>query len=131
MARRVILASIALAGLTAACISPIEDYHGYTADEVLPEQIKVGEDTRSSVLAQQAAIAGLGIKSKWFPEVQRIQRANQQAIKEASSAVPGLSTPIYPSQGNFLAVDCHNAEISPDALVASMNSCMVVAPLEV
>ena len=34
MARRVILASIALAALTTACISPIEDYHGYTADEI-------------------------------------------------------------------------------------------------
>ena len=52
MARRVILASIALASLTTARISPIEDYHGYTADEILPRDIKVGEDSRASVLAQ-------------------------------------------------------------------------------
>jgi outer membrane protein assembly factor BamE (lipoprotein component of BamABCDE complex) len=52
MARRVILASIVLAASTAACISPISTYHGYTADEIQPAEIKPGEDTRASVLAQ-------------------------------------------------------------------------------
>ena len=68
MARRVILASIALAGLTAACISPIEDYHGYTADEVLPQNIKVGEDSRASVLAQlgSASTESVFDENTWF-----------------------------------------------------------------
>jgi outer membrane protein assembly factor BamE (lipoprotein component of BamABCDE complex) len=68
MARRVILASIALAALTTACISPIEDYHGYTADEVLPENIKVGEDTRASVLAQlgSASTESVFDENTWF-----------------------------------------------------------------
>ena len=52
MARRVILASILMAGLTTACISPIRDYHGYTADEIQPSEVQPGIDTRASVLAQ-------------------------------------------------------------------------------
>lgn len=68
MARRVILASIVLAGLTSACISPIEDYHGYTPDEVLPQNIKVGEDTKASVLAQlgSASTESLFDENTWF-----------------------------------------------------------------
>ncbi|MEM1390874.1 MAG: outer membrane protein assembly factor BamE [Pseudomonadota bacterium] len=52
MARRVILASLALSVLTTACISPMEDFHGYTSDDVQPAEIEPGVDTRSSVLAQ-------------------------------------------------------------------------------
>ncbi|MEM1088306.1 MAG: outer membrane protein assembly factor BamE [Pseudomonadota bacterium] len=52
MARRVILASIALSALTTACISPMQDFHGYTSDDVQPAEIQPGTDTRSSVLAQ-------------------------------------------------------------------------------
>lgn len=52
MARRVILASVLLAGSTAACISPIRDFHGYSADDVQPTAIQPGTDTRASVLAQ-------------------------------------------------------------------------------
>ncbi|MEL7231875.1 MAG: outer membrane protein assembly factor BamE [Pseudomonadota bacterium] len=52
MARLVILASIALSALTTACISPMQDFHGYTSDDVQPSEIQPGTDTRSSVLAQ-------------------------------------------------------------------------------
>ncbi|HIG22065.1 MULTISPECIES: outer membrane protein assembly factor BamE [Henriciella] len=52
MAHRTILASLALACLTAGCISPMQEYHGYAPDEVAPNQITPGIDTRSSVLAQ-------------------------------------------------------------------------------
>ena len=73
----------------------------------------------SSVLAQRAAIAGLKIKDRWFPEVQRIQRANQAAIKETAEAIEGLRVPIFPSNGNFMVVDCAEAGVQPDALVAA------------
>lgn len=68
MARRVILASIVLAGLTGACISPIEDYHGYTADEIAPSAIAPGEDTRASVLAQlgSASTESIFDENTWF-----------------------------------------------------------------
>ena len=52
MAHRTILASVALACMTAGCISPVKAYHGYAPDEVAPNQITPGIDTRSTVLAQ-------------------------------------------------------------------------------
>ncbi|MDJ0920020.1 MAG: outer membrane protein assembly factor BamE [Henriciella sp.] len=68
MARRVIIASLVLASLTAGCITPIEDYHGYTADEIAPSAIKPGEDTRASVLAQlgSASTESVFDDKTWF-----------------------------------------------------------------
>lgn len=76
MARRVILASLALSALTTACITPIDDYHGYTADEVLPEEIQVGEDTRASVLAQlgSASTESVFDENTWFYITTRRER---------------------------------------------------------
>ncbi len=53
MARRAILAAglVALLPL-AGCLTPSKDYHGYVADDAQPRDIKPGEDTRSTVLAQ-------------------------------------------------------------------------------
>jgi aspartate/methionine/tyrosine aminotransferase len=70
----------------------------------------------SSVVAQRAAIAGLKIKAEWFPEVQRHQREHQAMIRDAALAVEGLCVPVFPSQGNFMVVDCHAAGVHPDAL---------------
>lgn len=70
----------------------------------------------SNVLSQRAAIAGIGVKAAWFPEVQRRQRRNQDAIRQAALTVPGLDVPIHPSQGNFMIVDVQGAGVSPDAL---------------
>jgi aspartate/methionine/tyrosine aminotransferase len=72
----------------------------------------------SSILAQRAALAGLGIKAEWFPGVLAQQRANQKLIKNAIGKVPGMSIAVYPSNGNFLVVECHGAGIKPEALVA-------------
>ena len=72
----------------------------------------------SSILSQRAAIAGLKIKSEWFPGVLAEQRANQALIKDAVDGVPGMSVAVYPSNGNFLVVECGPAGIRPDALVA-------------
>ena len=72
----------------------------------------------SSILSQRAAIAGLKIKSEWFPGVLAEQRANQALIQDAVGGVPGLSVAVYPSNGNFLVVECGPAGIRPDALVA-------------
>ncbi|MGI6855394.1 pyridoxal phosphate-dependent aminotransferase [Mesorhizobium sp. 1B3] len=72
----------------------------------------------SSILSQRAAIAGLSIKDEWFPGVLAQQRANQKLIKDACEAVAGLSVPVFPSNGNFLIVECSEAGIKPEALVA-------------
>lgn len=74
----------------------------------------------SNVVSQRAALAGLQAKSEWFPDVQRTQRRNQAEIKKAAEAIPGFHLPVYPSNGNFLLIECVEAGIQPEALVAAM-----------
>jgi histidinol-phosphate aminotransferase len=72
----------------------------------------------SSVIAQRAAQAGLAVKKEWMQDVQRIQRRNQAAIKERVDSIPGLCVPIYPSQGNFVIIECAPLGLKPEALAA-------------
>ncbi len=72
----------------------------------------------SSVIAQRAAQAGLAIKKEWMQHIQRIQRRNQAAIKHEVDKIPGLSIPIYPSQGNFVIIECAALGLRPEALAA-------------
>jgi aspartate/methionine/tyrosine aminotransferase len=74
----------------------------------------------SSVIAQRAAQAGLSVKKEWMREVQSTQRRNQSAIKQAVDRIPGLSMPIYPSQGNFVIIECAALGLRPEALAAVM-----------
>lgn len=73
----------------------------------------------SSILAQRAAIAGLRHKAEWLPRVLAIADTNQRLIAEAVGKVEGLFLPVYPSGGNFMAIDVTGAGISPDALAAA------------
>ena len=70
----------------------------------------------SNLVSQRGAIAGLRTKAEWFPEVNRIQRANQAAIHEAVRPINGLDMPVYPSNGNFVAIDVSAAGIAPETL---------------
>ena len=70
----------------------------------------------SNVISQRAAIAGLEIKSAWFPDINRRQRRNQAEIAKAVAQVPGLSIAVYPSQANFLVLECIEAGVKPEAL---------------
>jgi aspartate/methionine/tyrosine aminotransferase len=72
----------------------------------------------SSVIAQRAAQAGLAVKTEWMRDVQRIQRRNQAAIKQTVDGIPGLEMPIYPSQGNFVIIECIGLGLKPEALAA-------------
>ncbi len=72
----------------------------------------------ASVLAQRAAQAGLAVKAEWMPAVQRIQRRNQAAIKASVDKIAGLTVPIYPSQGNFVIIECAELGLRPEALAA-------------
>jgi len=76
----------------------------------------------SNVVSQRAAIAGLRVKGEWLPEVNRRQRRNQAAIAQAVAAIPGLWIPVYPSQANFLVIECVDAGITPEALVTAFRS---------
>lgn len=74
----------------------------------------------SSLLAQRGAIAGLKIKGEWFPKVLAEQRHNQELVRQACAALPGFRIPVYPSNGNFLVIECDEAGIRPEALCAVM-----------
>lgn len=76
----------------------------------------------ANVVAQAAALAGLSVKAEWMAEVQRIQRHNQDLIKQAVDRLPGFSMPVYPSHGNFVVVECIEAGIRPEALVAEFQT---------
>ena len=52
MSRCAIIALSLLALPLTACLTPSRDYHGYVSDEAQPRDMKPGEDTRSTVLAQ-------------------------------------------------------------------------------
>jgi histidinol-phosphate aminotransferase len=80
----------------------------------------------SSVLAQRAAIAGLSVKDEWLPLVRKLQRRNQTAIHDAVAKIPGMSIPVYPSQGNFLVIECIEAGIRPEALVMAYQECGIM-----
>jgi aspartate/methionine/tyrosine aminotransferase len=73
-----------------------------------------------SVIAQRAAMAGFAVKNEWMPQVQRIQRRNQAEIKSVVDSIPGLRIPIYPSQGNFVIIECDELGLKPEALAAVM-----------
>jgi histidinol-phosphate/aromatic aminotransferase/cobyric acid decarboxylase-like protein len=74
----------------------------------------------SNVLSQRAAMAGLRSKAEWFPQVQAIQRSNQAMIKAVVDTLPGFRVPVYPSDGNFLVVECIDAGLQPEAIVAAL-----------
>jgi len=65
-------------------------------------------------IAQKGAIAAYETKADWRPKVVSISRRNQQMLREALDAVSGLRALVYPSSGNFIAVDVtgtgHSAE---------------------
>jgi len=72
----------------------------------------------SNVLGQQAAIAAFSVKEQWIDEVNTVQRGNQKMIAEALRMVGGLYPVVYPSNGNFLAVDCQSTGITASAIAA-------------
>lgn len=70
----------------------------------------------SNIVSQRAAIAGLRASAQWMPDINRRQRRNQAQIYEAVNRIPGMSVAVYPSQANFLVVECIDAGITPEAL---------------
>jgi len=72
----------------------------------------------SSLLSQRAALAGLKIKKEWFPQVLALTRDNQAMIQAAVARIPGFSIPVYPSNGNFVVLECGNG-VRPEALVSA------------
>tara|TARA_B100000029_G_scaffold516125_1_gene627064 strand:+ start:6851 stop:7981 length:1131 start_codon:yes stop_codon:yes gene_type:complete len=74
----------------------------------------------SNIVAQRGAIAGLKIKSEWLETVLSVTRGNQDLILKTVEKVPGLSVPVSPSNGNFLIIQCTEANVTPKAICASL-----------
>ena len=74
----------------------------------------------ASVLAQEAALAGLLVKKEWMADIGPRQRANQKIIYEAFSKLEGFQVPVYPSQANFLVIEVVDAGITPESLVGAL-----------
>lgn len=73
----------------------------------------------SSILAQRGAIAGLKVKGEWFPQVLAAQRHSQERVRDVAEAC-GLHLPVFPSNGNFLVVECDRAGLRPEAICMTM-----------
>lgn len=74
----------------------------------------------SNIVAQRGAIAGLKVKSEWFPDVLATTRDNQSLILETVATIDGLRVPVAPSNGNFLIVECVEAGVAPEAVCAAL-----------
>ncbi|RAI44503.1 pyridoxal phosphate-dependent aminotransferase [Rhodoplanes roseus] len=73
----------------------------------------------SSILAQRGAIAGLKVKHEWFPAVLAAQRESQGRVRDVALSC-GLHLPVFPSNGNFLVIECDQAGLRPEAICMAM-----------
>ena len=72
----------------------------------------------SNIVAQRGAIAGLRTKAEWFPDVLEETRENQRLVRMAAEAIPGFKVPVFPSNGNFLVLECIAAGVKPEVVCA-------------
>lgn len=70
----------------------------------------------SNILGQMAAIAAFNVKDEWIDTVNRVQRRNQDEINRVLDGLAGLRPVVYPSNGNFLAIDCVESGLSANAI---------------
>ncbi len=70
-------------------------------------------DLGTNVVSQRGAIAAVKSKKDWLGRIKSITRSNQDIIKKAVEQVENAFLPVFPSQGNMLAIDIHNTGVSP------------------
>ncbi len=94
-----------------------------TADPGLIEQLAKAPPNNlgSSIVAQRGAVAGLRVKSEWFPEVLATTRHNLEMIERTVDDIDGLRVPVTPSNGNFLIIECVQAGVRPEAVCAVLS----------
>lgn len=74
----------------------------------------------ANITAQRAAIAGLSVKEPWLARVRAANHANQETVR-AAVARSGLGElVVWPSHGNFVAVDIAGSGWRADGLCAAM-----------
>jgi aspartate aminotransferase len=84
----------------------------------VPDVIKsiktiVINDLGTNVVAQRGAIAALKSKKNWLGHIKSTTRSNQEIIKKAVDQVEGAFIPVYPSQGNMMAIDLKATTVTP------------------
>ena len=84
----------------------------------VPEIIKsiktiVINDLGTNVVSQRGAIAAIKSKKEWLARIKTITRSNQDIIKRAVDQVENAFLPVYPSDGNMLAIDIYDTGVSP------------------
>ncbi|MCK9152195.1 pyridoxal phosphate-dependent aminotransferase [Methanobacterium alcaliphilum] len=70
-------------------------------------------DLGTNVMAQSGAIAALKSKNEWIDYIRDQTRSNQKIIKNAVDQVEGAFIPVYPSDGNMMAIDLKGTGIDP------------------
>lgn len=71
-------------------------------------------DLGTNVVAQRGAIAALKSKDVWLDKITTTTRNNQKLIKECVDEIDGVFIPVYPSDGNMLAIDLKASGIDPE-----------------
>ena len=84
----------------------------------MPDVIKsiksiVINDLGTNVVSQRGAIAALKSKKEWLGHIKNTTRANQDIIKRAVDQVEGAFIPVFPSDGNMLAIDLYDTGVTP------------------
>ena len=74
-------------------------------------------DLGTNIVAQKGALAAIKSKPEWLDRIRNITRSNQKIIKEAVDEVDGAFIPVYPSDGNMLAIDIYKTGVEPVDLV--------------
>jgi aspartate/methionine/tyrosine aminotransferase len=74
----------------------------------------------SNIQAQRAAIAGLKVKAPWLSRLLDVNHRNQEIVAQAVGRSGLGKVLVWPSQGNFLAVDVSAGQWSADDLCAAM-----------
>jgi histidinol-phosphate aminotransferase len=80
----------------------------------------------ASVVAQAGALAGFAVKDEWMRELKTLVRANQAAVAETVAGLDGLKVAVYPSHANFLVIECADAKVRPEALVAELGDANIM-----
>jgi aspartate aminotransferase len=84
----------------------------------VPEIIKsiktiVINDLGTNVVSQRGAIAAIKSKKEWLTRIKTITSSNQDIIKNAVDQVENAFLPVFPSDGNMLAIDVYDTGVSP------------------
>ncbi|MGB9937940.1 MAG: pyridoxal phosphate-dependent aminotransferase [Methanobacterium sp.] len=74
-------------------------------------------DLGTNIVAQKGALAAIKSKPEWINRIRSTTRGNQKIVKEAVDEVDGAFIPVYPSDGNMLAIDIYKTGVEPVDLV--------------